>query len=161
MSDADRLRARLRRAGQISFWFQAILGVLSTFFWVIALVGQLSFGGVPIGATAALWTTFATLLTLALSCLLTFRYWRSGVTQQLRLVLLASLLGAFLAVISSSAQIGELLASAAFRRTLVGRSEEWGLLLAITNTNVTLAHLISLTCILWIRGIFDRGDRDA
>lgn len=160
MTESDQLRSRLRRAGQVSFWSQAILGVLCTFFWVIALVGQLSFSPVSVGATAALWITFATLLTLALNCLLTFRYWRSGITQQLRLVLLASLLGAFLALISSSAQIGELLASAAFRRTLVGRSEEWGLLLAVTNTNITLAHLISLTCILWIRGTFDRNLTD-
>lgn len=71
-------------------------------------------------------------------------------------MLYVSLIGAFLAVISSSAQVGDLLVRAFFLRQASFFDEQWDFLLITVNNNVTLAHLISLTCILWIYGLFDR-----
>ena len=67
-----------------------------------------------------------------------------------------SLVGAFLATISSSAQIGELLVNVFFYLQANTFEERWDFLLVTVNNNVTLAHLISLTCIMWIYGLFDR-----
>lgn len=154
------MRSRLRKAGQISFWVQIVLGVISAIFWLVALAGQIStFGQVSPGSQLAIWFTLLTLLTLAFNGFLTFQYWQTSETGRLRIVLYASLAGAFLAAISSAAQVGELLASLFFRQTLVGRQEGWGLLLTTVNTNITLAHLVSLTAVLWIYGILDRKGR--
>lgn len=153
----DQMRSRMRRAGGFSFWFQAVIGVLSGIFWLIALLGQLATGTPSFGSQLAPWVTLFSLLILAGNCILTFRYWRSRESRNLKTVLYIGIIGAFLAVISSAAQIGDLLASLFLFQTLVSRQEGWGLLLATVNTNVTLAHLISLTAILWIYGILGKS----
>ncbi|WP_017326596.1 DUF3611 family protein [Synechococcus sp. PCC 7336] len=157
----DQMRMRLRRAGKISFWVQAAIGVLSGIFWLVVLAAQIANGIQSFGSTIALWATLATLLTLAGNCLLTFRYWRGAETSRLKIVLYVSLIGAFVALISSAAQIGDLLSSLIFRQVLVARQEEWGLLLATINTNITLAHLSSLTAVLWIYGVLDRDRKSS
>jgi len=68
-----------------------------------------------------------------------------------------SLAGAFLAVISSSAQGGEL-----FRRALLYQNYSMRLviselLVVVINSSVALAHLISLACSLWISGLLDKN----
>ena len=149
----------MRLGGQISFWFQATIGVVSGIFWLVVLAGQIANGFPSFGSQLALWVTLFTLLILAGGCFLTFRYWKSRETRNLKMVLYISLIGAFLAVISSAAQIGDLLTSLIFRQALVARQEEWGLLLATINANVTFAHLISLTAVLWIYGTIGKPKR--
>ena len=151
------MRIRMRKAGQISFWVQAILGILSAIFWTISVLGQLSSvrQGAPGGAIAR-WVALATLISLGINTLLTFRYWRGGETGRLKVVLYVSLIGAFLATISSSSQIGELLVNVFFYLQANTFEERWDFLLVTVNNNVTLAHLISLTSVLWIYGLFDR-----
>ncbi len=156
-SSSDQMRKRMRRAGKISFWVQTVLGILSTIFWTISVVGQLSsIRQGTAGGDIARWVTLATLISLGCNTLFTFRYWKGGESRRLRIVLYVSLIGAFLAVISSSAQVGDLLVRAFFLRQASFFDEQWDFLLITVNNNVTLAHLISLTCILWIYGLFDR-----
>ena len=156
-SSSDQMRKRMRRAGQISFWVQIVLGILSSIFWTISVVGQLSSirQGAP-GGVVARWAALATLISLGLNTFFTFRYWKGGEKTRLKAVLYISLIGAFLATISTSAQVGELLVDVFFFRQSNFFEEQWDFLLITVNNNVTLAHLISLSSILWIYGLFDR-----
>ncbi len=149
----DLMRSRTRTVGKFSFWLQVGIGVASGFSWLFALTGQINRGFPSIGSQLAVWVTLVSLLLLGGNSFLTFRYWKSRETRSLKIVLYLSLAGAFLAVISSAAQVGDLLASLIFRATLVTQQEVWGLLLAATNANITFAHLFSLTGVLWIYGI--------
>ncbi|MEM9155923.1 MAG: DUF3611 family protein [Cyanobacteria bacterium J06642_2] len=157
LASKERMRSRARRIGQFSFWIQLVLVVLSLIFWPIALIAQSGFGSVPAGSVLALWITLAAIGILGATTFLTFQYWRTGSLDQLKRILYANIFGAFLALIGSATQIGELLFSFFIRRTLVGQAEEWSLLIATLDTNITLAHLISLTSVLWIYGILDRA----
>ncbi|MEM8716804.1 MAG: DUF3611 family protein [Cyanobacteria bacterium P01_G01_bin.4] len=156
-SSSDRMRKRMRTAGQISFWVQIVLAILSVIFWTISVVGQLSSlrQGAP-GGVVARWAAFATLVSLGLNTFFTFRYWKGGEKARLKVVLYIGLIGAFLATISSLSQVGELLVNVFFYRQSNFFEEQWDFLLLAVNNNVTFAHLISLTCILWIYGLFDR-----
>lgn len=151
------MRSRARKVGKFSFWIQLVLVILSLVFWPLAFAAQTSYSSVPPGSTIALWITLASMLMLGGTSFLTFQYWRTGSLSQLRLIMYANLFGAFLALIGSASQIGELLFSFFIRRTLVGQAEEWSLLIATIDTNITMAHLIGLTAILWIYGILDRN----
>lgn len=150
------MRSRARRVGQFSFWVQLVLVVLAVIFWPITLVAQLGFGSAA-GSLVALWITLAAIAILGATAFLTFQYWRTGSLSQLQRILYANLLGAFLALFASATQIGELLFSIFIRQSIAGRSEGWSLLTATLDTNITLAHLVSLTAILWIYGVLDRS----
>ncbi|MEL7475900.1 MAG: DUF3611 family protein, partial [Cyanobacteria bacterium J06555_12] len=114
-SSSDRMRKRMRTAGQISFWVQIVLAILSVIFWTISVVGQLSSlrQGAP-GGVVARWAAFATLVSLGLNTFFTFRYWKGGEKARLKVVLYVGLIGAFLATISSLSQVGELLVNVFF-----------------------------------------------
>ncbi len=164
----ERQQARMRFGGKASFWVQAVFGATASVSWLIVTIGLRGFTGLSFGALIAFWATLLTLLTLGGNLYLTWQYWQLGkgpqgslsstaTPQQMQRVIYISLAGAFLALISLAAQVGDLLGSYFFLQIAVGRFQVLGLLLSVANTNITLAHLISLTSALWINGVFDRN----
>lgn len=150
------MRSRARKVGAFSFWIQLVLTILSIIFWPLSFIGQTSYTNLPAGSTVALWIMLVSILVLGGTTFLTFQYSRTGSLSKLKLILYANLFGAFVALVSLAAQIGDLLFNLFIRASIVSRAEAWGLLLATIGTNITLAHLISITIILWIYGILDR-----
>lgn len=156
LASGERMRSRARKVGTFSFWIQLVLAILSIIFWPLSFIGQTSYSNIPVGSTIALWITLLSIIVLGVTTFLTFQYSRTGSLSQLKMILYANLFGAFVTLISLASQIGDLLFNLFIRASIVSRAEAWGLLLATIDTNITLAHLISITVILWIYGILDR-----
>jgi hypothetical protein len=160
------LQARLALASQISFWIQAVLGVIAILLWVVFLFWQLgTYRDSSSGAWLAFWMTVLALASLAASVFYTWRYlWRKkrrttlaldgwAALGQLQPLIYVTLAGVFLSMIGLEAQVGELLARLFFRTQSTQFS---GVLLLAANLNVTLAHLVTLTSLLWTCGVLDR-----
>jgi hypothetical protein len=164
------MQERLRRTSQASFWIQAVIGAVAAISWLISPIIRFSTNqGLPpnLGSTIAFWITLLMLITLGINLYLTWRTLKPSsaspppktkheLLSRLQTVVYVSLVGAFLSVISSSAQMGELLSRAILLYSSSLRLEAPGLLVAVVNTSVALAHLISLTSALWSWGILDR-----
>ena len=167
----ERMKERLRRTSTTSFWLQAVIGVVAGVSWLLAPVLRLSTSqGLPVGSNAgsaiAFWVTLGMIVSLGVNVYFTRQNLlgsqiqgitsREDLTVRLRLVVLISLVGAFLSVISSSAQVGELFSRALLYQNYSIRLVISELLVVVINSSVALAHLISLACSLWISGILDR-----
>jgi hypothetical protein len=160
----DRIRQRLEKASKYSFWFQVVLGVLAGLTWLFVMFGRLS-GRLgytdAAGTKLAFWTVLLALLALAANIFFTWQCGKTrggqatGYPQEIQWVLFITLGGMLLTIISSAAQVGELLASTFFGRFSVS-FEIPGLLLAAASTYVNLAYFGSLVFILWIYGFLDR-----
>jgi len=122
--------------------------------------------GGNIGSAIAFWVTLGMIITLGVNLYFTRQNLLGsqiqGITSleelmtRLRLVVMISLVGAFLSVISSSAQVGELFSRALIFQNYSIRFVISELLVVVINSSVAMAHLISLACSLWISGILDR-----
>lgn len=161
----DRFRQRLEGASMFSFWFQVVLGVLAGLTWLFVMFGRLS-GRLgytdAAGTKLAFWTVLLALLALAANIFFTWKCGQprgegreTGYPKEIQWVLFITLGGMLLTIISSAAQVGELLASTFFGRFSVS-FEIPGLLLAAASTYVNLAYFGSLAFILWIYGFLDR-----
>lgn len=168
----DQVRQRLEWGSKISLGAQAGLGLTASLSWMFVLFGRL-FNRIGYaegaGTVLAFWTVIFSLVTLGVTIYLTWvsqkvaRRLRAdpaaavvGVLNHLQLLIYVSLIGILLSIVSSAAQVGELLSSSLFSRFSV-RLEIPGLLLAIASTNITLAHFTNLSFILWVYGLLDRN----
>jgi hypothetical protein len=157
------VKQRLQSARLITFWIQVVLGVTGTLSWFWFVFG-LFFGryiSSP-GITIALWTSLLTLVALGGSAYLNWKLQpltteaaSANLHPHLQRLVYLSLGGAFLAIICSAALVGDLFSNTVFRQVPI-TFQTSGLLLAVASTNVTLAHLTSLTGLLWVYGILDR-----
>ncbi len=168
----EQVNRRLAWGGLISLWIQSALGVLASLSWLFVVFGRVfrlsRIYREGAGTTIAFWTVLLALLTLVASIYLTWSHQKLSrrlradpaaavvqVDRQLQLVLYASLVGIFLSIISSLAQVGEILGMTLFSR--VGLQLEIpGLLLANASASITLAHFAGLASTLWIYGLLDR-----
>lgn len=179
-----RISGSFRWLGWISFWIQAVLGVIASLvlLFAVATVNARSGGDTNPGAGAGLFFSACGLVGVYLGAYWSFRYTRMSrrlrnreeakrpkpkdALRALKFGLYISLGGMLLTLLGAQATVGSLLAKALAQpqgAALFGGAnnvsqfvQPLDIFIVQANTNILLAHFGGLACTLWVLNSIDR-----
>jgi hypothetical protein len=179
-----RIASAFRLVGWISFWTQAVLGVISSLVLLFALVNVTARAGANAnpGAGVGLFLAAVGLVAVYFSAFWAFRYTRLGrrlrsrdaskrpspkdALQALRVGTLISMAGMLITLFGGQALIGALLAKALAQPqggtvfvpgNINQYVEAFDIFIVQANTNTLLAHFVSLAATLWLLRTVNRA----
>lgn len=171
---AQRIVATLRTIGRTSFWFQAILGVISILILVFATfsagIARQTPGGSSQGTGFGVFFAICGLVALGVGVYFAFRYIRiaqqlqdtgrpskAETLQTIRLGLIVNMVGMLLTILGAFATIGSLLAKSVSQFggtfTAIDPSrfvQPADLFVVQANTNTIAAHFVGIAASLWL-----------
>ena len=181
----QRVALTLRTIGRISFWLQAVLGVISGFILIFATfsssVGRQGTQGNAQGTGFGIFFAICGLVTLGVGAYFAFRYTRlakqllesnaagrpskADTLQIIRLGLIVNLVGMLLTIVGAQAIVGSILAKSLSQpQGALGLGtidlnrfvQPLDLFVVQANTNTIAAHFVGIAASLWL---FNRVNR--